>query len=128
MKFQRQEHFWVPGEIWTTNAERRMHWAIRGRLVKNLRQSAFIEGKQKGVKFEHLVDIIVEPHQRAKISADADGYHPAIKAVIDGLVDAKVIGDDSPKFVNSIKYLRPQISGVAGIKIWISYLEDDFEA
>jgi crossover junction endodeoxyribonuclease RusA len=129
MELQREEHFWVVGKIWTTNAERRLHWSKRASLVRALRESAFYAGRAKAVSFERPVDVVVRPTQTSRVVADADAYHPAVKAVLDGLVDAKVIENDSPEFVKSVKYLHPEIGKIPGITIWLSYIEgDDFEA
>ena len=105
-----------------------MHWADRAKCVRYLRQAAFVVGKEKGVKFDVPVDIIVEPIQKSKTAADADAFHPAVKAIIDGFVDAKVIENDSPKFLKSIKYLSPKVGTVSGVKVWISYERGTDEA
>lgn len=102
-----------------------MHWATRARLVRKLRTHSAYCGIEKAVKFEVPVDIIVQPFTTTKVMADADGYHPAVKAVIDGLVDAKVIENDSPQFLKSIKYLTPIKGEISGMKVWISYIEGD---
>jgi hypothetical protein len=41
-------------------------------------------------------------------SQDVGACNPAVKAAIDGIVDAGVLPDDSSKFVRSLIYLPPQ--------------------
>jgi hypothetical protein len=39
---------------------------------------------------------------------DVASCNPAAKAAIDGIVDAKILEDDSPEFLKAITFLRPQ--------------------
>jgi hypothetical protein len=49
----------------------------------------------------------VEPHQKGGRSQDVGACNPAVKAAIDGLVDAGILPDDSPEFVRSLVFLPP---------------------
>ena len=40
---------------------------------------------------------------------DADAIAPSVKPVIDGLVDAGVIPDDSPAYVHQVTYRAPRV-------------------
>ena len=54
------------------------------------------------------ITVTVEPHQKGGRSQDVGACNPAVKAAIDGLVDAGVLPDDSPEFVKSLVYLPPK--------------------
>lgn len=54
------------------------------------------------------VSITIEPHQKGGRLQDVGACNPAVKAAIDGIVDAGVLPDDSSKFVRSLTFLPPQ--------------------
>ena len=46
---------------------------------------------------------------RAAADSDRERFAPALKGVLDGLVDAGVIRDDSGEFVAAVTYRRPVV-------------------
>lgn len=92
---------------WTTNAERKHgHWAARASLVSEWR-TAFRLLAHHGPAFT-WVHVTAEPWQKGGRLQDTGACHPAVKAAIDGIVDAGLLPDDSPEYVRMITYLAPQ--------------------
>jgi hypothetical protein len=54
------------------------------------------------------ISVTVEPHQKGGRLQDVGACNPAVKAAIDGIVDAGVLPDDSSKFLRSLIFLPPQ--------------------
>jgi hypothetical protein len=54
------------------------------------------------------ITVTVEPHQKGGRLQDVGACNPAVKAAIDGLVDAGILPDDSPEYVKSLVYLPPK--------------------
>ena len=60
--------------------------------------------------------IEVFPSQARGVLADAGSHAPTAKALVDGLVDAGVLVDDSPKFVPQITFHAPE-RGKVGMRL-----------
>lgn len=58
----------------------------------------------------------VQPYQKGGRLQDTGACHPAVKAAIDGIVDAGVLLDDSPQYVKSIRFL-PTERGKDGLTL-----------
>lgn len=94
---------------WTTNAERAgNHWE-RARLVKEWRTAFHILAKEAKIPPLKWVSITAEPFSNSKGRLqDVAACNPAVKAAIDGIVDAGVLPDDSPKYLSSITFMSPK--------------------
>jgi hypothetical protein len=97
-----------PERPWTTNAERKGNKWDRHRLVKQWRGGFYWLAKNAEIPPLHWAQFTIEPYQHGGRLQDTGAQHPAVKAAIDGLVDAKVLVDDSPEYVRYIKYLPTQ--------------------
>jgi crossover junction endodeoxyribonuclease RusA len=100
----KQATFSVDGKVQSLNAERKAHWSKRAEQARLWRERFWAEGLKQRVRFER-VEITVEIAQKRLM--DAGNAYPTIKAAIDGLVDARVIPDDTPKHVAQITLLAP---------------------
>lgn len=81
------------------SANQRLHWAQRARVVKEVRTiSKYLALSKKVGELNH---IIVRLHYvpRDKRRRDPSNMMPTQKALLDGLVDAKVVPDDCPPYV-----------------------------
>lgn len=92
--------FHKPAEL--LNLNDRHHWAKRARLVKEWRSMTgwVAVGFPKSMRpcpARVMVDVQL-PVRRLQ-RRDAHNYAPTVKAIIDGLVDAGVLRDDSTEFV-----------------------------
>lgn len=111
-------------------ANDRGHWSEKAQMIAGVRHLASLAGrgliddphqvKALWVMFEDDDELsdgsrgpfrvpvrvhayAVQPNQ-AKRWIDADAIAPMVKAVLDGLVDAKLLEDDGPRFVRSYHY------------------------
>lgn len=106
---------------WTTNAERQMNRYQRAKKVKEWRDAFLILALEAQIPPLEDVRIIVTPHSRDKRwRADTSACHPAVKASIDGLVDAKVLVDDNPDYLKYIGFNAPIITGEDSLELEIT--------
>jgi hypothetical protein len=54
------------------------------------------------------LNVVIEPHQKGGRLQDVGACNPAVKAAIDGIVDAGVLPDDGPTYVKSLIFLPPK--------------------
>lgn len=116
----------VPGQIWTINRERNINRYQRAEMVAELRKAARILTLQEmrsngGTRWAFTVPVTVEflPYQKPGVIADTANHLPACKAVLDGLIDAGLIDDDSPKYVISQTFYPPVKSRIVGISVLV---------
>jgi hypothetical protein len=93
---------------WTTNAERAGNRWERATLVKSWRTAFELLAKSEQIPPMAWISVTVEPHQKGGRLQDVGACNPAVKAAIDGIVDAGVLPDDSSQFVRSLIFLPPQ--------------------
>lgn len=93
--------------LWTHNAERTMHWAKHGDLTRLVRRTFGVLARQAQIPCLRSVHITAQPYQKRGRLADPGAHQPAVKAAIDGLVDAGVLEDDSGSYVASLRHLPP---------------------
>ena len=85
------------------SANDKMHWAARARLTKQLRQWGYLLGREgQGVARLHLTRARVEfeftyPDRRRR---DRSNLAPTVKALMDGMIDAGLLPDDSDRFLD----------------------------
>lgn len=97
----------VPCAVYSLNDEsQKGHWAPRARIRKQIRDDAAQVARAAKIPRQTVpVQLIVEPFEcRVKLT-DAGNCMASAKAAIDGLRDAGVLDDDSPKFVRAVTFL-----------------------
>lgn len=82
------------------NANQQLHWADKARRVKAWRTAGcrWAEHYRVGCRPRSIVGISL-PVRSLKVRRDGANWHPTLKAVIDGLVDAGVWPDDNGEWV-----------------------------
>lgn len=84
-------------------ANDKMHWGVRARLTKQLRQWGYLLGREgEGVAHLGLTHARVEvefayPDRRRR---DRSNLAPTVKALMDGLIDAGLLPDDADRFLD----------------------------
>lgn len=98
-----QIRFDITADEWLNLNQRYRHWSVKAHRTKALRRKAFWAAKKALAdgalsKWEkvRIVAHISYPTARA---ADPNNAEPTTKALVDGLVDAGVITDDSHRYV-----------------------------
>lgn len=97
----------VPPNLWLT-ANQRLHWSTRMRRTKMLRAYAASEARIHGLAGRRLGPCVVTAviGYSAATRADPANAAPTVKAIIDGLVDARVWDDDDHLHIPSVAFTR----------------------
>ena len=119
----RRWHLLFPCTLWTVNAERRMHWGKRAGLVRPMREAARVEALKAQIPRLQRLGVTATPRQARGRLADVAGPYPAVKAAVDGLVDAGILPDDSPEFLASLVQTAPVRSGCVRSGVRVDMLE-----
>jgi hypothetical protein len=106
---------------WTANAERRWHHYKRAQVVRDAR--ARWAWHALAARIPRLEQITVDAQPLAKDRRwrpDVAACYPAVKAAIDGLVDARVIEDDDDRHVVALRFLPVVIGEGDGLRITVT--------
>lgn len=97
----------VPPNLWLT-ANQRLHWSTRMRRTKMLRAYAASEARTNGLAGRRLGPCVVTAVIGYPTSGRADPTNaaPTVKAIVDGLVDARVWDDDDHTHIPSVAFER----------------------
>lgn len=109
----------------TANKHRSKHWRVAAADTKAWRHLAAIYWRQEGGALKRIAaERLSEERRECHFTftrwecqpfytggriPDVGACHPAIKAVIDGAIDAGLLKDDSPPHVDRITYLTPLV-------------------
>jgi len=110
------------GRVRSINSERSAHWSKRAKDAEVWREAFWARGLEQGVKFKS-VHITAEIIQKRPL-ADCGNGIPSIKAAIDGLIDARVLPDDSPEYVKSITLIAPRLPGPDEVEALVITLQE----
>jgi hypothetical protein len=111
----------VPAPCSLLNANHRRHFRVKARMVKAWRRAAAGEaGMLPPMPTPVHVTVIVHRHNRA--SYDAGNYAPTAKAVLDGIVDAGVIPDDSNTYVVGPDLRQGEPWPAGGVTVLLEHL------
>ena len=109
-----------PQRPWTANAERSWHFHKRADMVRSCRERFYWFAKQQNIPNLEQVIVVAEPHVQTRRSLpDVGACYPAVKAAIDGLVDAGVIPNDTPEHLTGLLFLPARVQKVEGMKVYV---------
>lgn len=86
----------------------RVHYQEAGRRRKSIRARAGWQAKTELLPVNGPVAIYARARLKKGTLPDPDAIAPMMKAIIDGIVDAGIIPDDSGKHVGLVGYGRPE--------------------
>jgi hypothetical protein len=109
--------FFVPTALLTANRQRTQSHHTWGPMNKATRQASCVLARKAKVPRLEQVGIEVQPVQTKGVLADPGAHAPTAKAVIDGLVDAGVLEDDSGKVVAYLQMWAPWKGPEEGIYV-----------
>lgn len=94
----------IPGRPMTLNNERSLNRYARAAHVKEVRELASVFASIEWGRRSPLTEVLIAavPMLRHKRRQDTGGCFPAVKAAIDGLVDAGVLIEDGPDVVKCL--------------------------
>lgn len=119
----------LPGRPPTMNASRRGggdHWSKRSASTSKWRTVALVEFRdlvRKKQAPKQATSITVSARQLSKDRRwlqDVGAQMPAVKAAIDGLVDAGLIDDDTAEYVPSIRFDAPHVCGRDALELTVT--------
>lgn len=99
------------------NANQRLHWAAKSKLTKTIRKTTMIKALGPLKPADHitvqLTWVVTDKRRR-----DSDNLYPTFKAMCDGLVDARIVVDDVPEYMNKLAPLiRHEPGGTARLEL-----------
>lgn len=86
----------------TISQNGRLHWTQRAGLTRVWRMAAFVAARNAGVSDLAPCSVVVTFTSHVHRRRDANQLAPTTKAIVDGLVDAKVWPDDTTEWVVSV--------------------------
>jgi len=106
---------------WTANAERTWHFQKRARVVREWRERfAWLARGDRIPPLQRISVAAVPLVMNRRSLPDVGACFPAVKAAVDGLVDAGVIPDDSPQYVHSICFYAPLVGDLEGLRLVVT--------
>lgn len=116
-----------PGRPPTHNMGRNEHWSNRMRMVHQYRGDACFLARSHAPMNPPVV-IEVQPGTKDNRRADTGACFDAVKAAIDGLVDAGIIPDDGPDIVTRLTFHAPCNTGIDQLVIEVREEAHDIPA
>jgi len=107
--------------LWTLNSERRLNHFRRAELTATVRSLAAAEALRTrvgAIKPPVGIEVGVTAGRRGPL-ADAGAYVGVAKAAIDGLVDAGMLPDDGPRYVQWVRLWAPVRGAESAVEVWI---------
>ena len=105
-------------QVWLS-ANDRLHYMHRARLTKAWRTTAAVAARSRHIPRLQRAAITARVHFADTRRRDIANYHPTVKAVIDGIVDACVLPDDNDNHVIGPD-LRRGYGAIACVQLLIS--------
>lgn len=112
----------IDGRPLSLNAERRMDRHQRADYVKQTRFTAKVLARMAKIPELDAIELVVVPvfpNRSGLPDAAAGNLLPALKAALDGLVDAKVIPDDTDRHVKGVTFRPTQVVAGQGPKLLV---------
>lgn len=92
----------------TKNAQRRMHPQAVSREIAGIKKAVLVLATASRVPAMGRIRVVLRYFKGNNGRQDADGMWPTLSAAIDGLTLAKVVPDDTPRYVTSEPELIPR--------------------
>lgn len=106
----------------TVNGERKggTGYFGRSRYTKEWRKAFAALAQAAGIPRCDVIEVIATPlHKDGRSPQDVGACMPAVKAAIDGLVDAGVVAHDGPDRVAALLFQAPSVCGVNGLRLTV---------
>tara|TARA_R110002020_G_scaffold50348_3_gene142339 strand:- start:66 stop:377 length:312 start_codon:yes stop_codon:yes gene_type:complete len=96
----------------------------RAAKVKDTRQAFGWMAKAQQVPKCSAIRVFATPLAKdRRWQQDVGACFPAVKAAIDGLVDAGILPDDSPQFVQALTFFPTEIGEIDGLRLIIEEVD-----
>lgn len=102
------------------NANQRLHWAAKAKLTRDIRRTTTIKALGPLKPADHitvqLTWVVTDKRRR-----DSDNIYPTFKAMCDGLVDAQIVVDDTPAYMDKrAPLIRHEPGGTARLELEVT--------
>lgn len=104
---------------WSLNDERNHHWSERAERVGRWRGAFAVLALEQDLGHADAIAVTAEPHG---IRQDIGNCYPAVKAAIDGLIDARVIEDDDPTHLHALTFLPARAAPAPALTLHVTVL------
>ncbi len=81
------------------NMNQRMHWAQKAKITKAIRHEAMVRCRATRIRKANHITVQLHYQPRDNRRRDASNLMPTQKALVDGIVDAGIVPDDTPQYV-----------------------------
>lgn len=101
------------------NANQRLHWAQKSKLTRDIRNMTAIRAFHMDAAERITVQLtwVVTDKRRR----DSDNIYPTFKAMCDGLVDAGIVPDDTPEYMDKrAPLIRHEPGGKARLELEVT--------
>jgi len=96
-----------------------MHWAVKARKIREVRDTATWLARQARIAACGRIRVQLHYRPATKRRADPANLIATQKPLLDGLVDAGVVADDNPEFVDELMpIIHPPVKGEPG-SMWL---------
>lgn len=85
----------------------RMHHYAKAQAVKPWREAGCLLARLAKIPPLGRASVACWGVYPTNVTPDVDAVAPTLKAVLDGIVDAKVLPDDRPPFIQSVTFYEP---------------------
>lgn len=103
------------------NANQRMHWAPKGKLTRTIRDETARLAREANIPETSTVTVQLAWVVTDKRRRDSDNIYPTFKAMCDGLVDAGIVPDDTPAFMDKrAPIIRLEQGGTARLELEVT--------
>lgn len=100
----------------------RMHWAKKAKLTKEIRREVYIRAKAARLKPSSEITVGLVYRPRDKRRRDPSNLIATQKPILDGLVDAGLVPDDTPEYVNELMpKILPPVKGEPS-RCWVEIM------
>lgn len=82
------------------NANQRLHWAAKAKLTRTVREITKMTARRDNLHPKTHITVQLTWIVSDKRRRDSDNIYPTFKAMCDGLVDAGIVPDDTPQYMD----------------------------
>jgi crossover junction endodeoxyribonuclease RusA len=82
------------------NANQRLHWAQKAKLTRTIREITKMTAQRDNLQAADQITVQLTWVVADKRRRDSDNVYPTFKAMCDGLVDAGIVPDDTPQYMD----------------------------
>lgn len=103
------------------NANQRLHWADKAAKTRGIRDSTKLIARNASLEPAPHVVVQLTWVVTDKRRRDSDNIYPTFKAMCDGLVDAGIVPDDTPEYMDKrAPLIRYELGGTARLELEVT--------